>query len=80
MVKGNFSALCDSFLTLTKEVTQDNLNEIFRNFKNLATSANDTLFPNITQEFQRIQDTFQNLTFTSTRIEGLFKNAIEKLV
>ena len=72
--------MCKSFVDLDALVTQDYLNNINNNFRNIIVILNDTLFPNIQEKMISIQEDFENFRFKSKDMRKLFYKSMDVLV
>ena len=54
-IESQFRVLCDSFIDLDALVTQDYLNNIDSNFREMVNVLNETIFPNVTLRLEQIK-------------------------
>jgi hypothetical protein len=78
-LKGEFTDLCQSFIDLGDGTTQDYLNNINTKFRNILKIVNSTLFPNITEKKEEIQDKFNNFQFKNPSMKEIVHKSLNAL-
>ena len=66
-------------MDLNETVSQDHLNNIDKNFRNIINTLNSTLFPNVTSGLHAIENKFKDLNWKNAEIEKIFRNSMNTL-
>ena len=78
-IKGNFSELCQSFVSLTSQVSKEKLIQIYEKFKNIYSFAKEGLLPNLEATVELLKAKYRQHVFTQKSLEKHLNKTIASL-
>ena len=78
-IKGNFSELCQSFVSLTSQVSKEKLIQIYEKFKNIYSFAKEGLLPNLEATVELLKAKYRQHVFTQKSLEEHLNKTIANL-